>query len=218
MRIERDHVARGLSRAGLSGDQRVRLVQTGIGRDAIVRPLGGEGGRTPGTLVILAGAAGGLAPGLDDAPPVGRVIDTHGGAWTPTAGAGPETGGGSVTVVGVDHIVEGPSDKRALHDRTGASIVDMESHAFADACTGLGIAWAIVRGVSDTPDQTLPAEVLGWIDPAGETRTLRAAADLLTRPRLIPHVAGVLRRSGRVLPRVGDRAAAIARHWLGEAR
>ncbi len=211
MRIERDHVARALRRAG---DQQTRLVQTGIGKHAIIATLEREAAGpafAPGTLFVLAGAAGGLAHAVDDAPPIVRVIDTNGRSWTPASPVAPD--GLGVTLVGVDHIVEGPADKHALHARTGAAVVDMESHAFAEFCDGLGLPWCVVRGVSDTPDQTLPARVLSWIDPAGNTRSARAAIDLLLNPSLVPHIVGVVRRSNRVLPRVGQRVATIASAW-----
>lgn len=211
MRIERDHVARALARAG---DLQSRLVQTGIGKDAILTTLTREathGQLAPDTLVILAGAAGGLTRDVHDVPPIGRIIDTHGHAWTPAATT--DTASPSVTLIAVDHIVEGPADKHALYARTGASVVDMESHAFAADCQARGLAWTVVRGVSDTPDQTLPAQVLAWIDPAGNTRALRAATDLLLSPRLVPHIVGVVRRCNRVLPLVGDRVASIASAW-----
>lgn len=211
MRIERDHVAKALR----NSSEGIRLVQTGIGKDAIVATLAREASSlNPDALVILAGAAGGLTHLNNDVPPIARVIDTHGSSWTPSVCAG---GPDAVTVVAVDHIVEGPADKRALHERTGASVVDMESHAFAAACIQRGLSWCVVRGVSDTPNETLPAEVLGWIDPAGNTRTLRAVRDLALKPSLVPHIVSVVKRSSRVLPRVGARVAELAHAWQKHA-
>lgn len=124
-----------------------------------------------------------------------------------------------VTLIGVDEIIATPADKSRLAERTGAAIVDMESHAFIEACerlareSGVDVHWSIVRGVSDTPDETLPAEVLNWIDGDGNTRTLRAVRDLALRPRLVPHMVDVLRRSQRVLPLVGERVVEVCRAW-----
>jgi hypothetical protein len=209
MKIERVYVARALRDAGLSG---VPVVQTGIGKVAVVRAaavaLEESAAPRDATLVVLAGACGGLAA-VPDVPPIARVIDEHGGAWTP---AGADARG--VTLVAVDRIVATPADKRALAAATGAAIVDMESHALAAACGAEGTPWTVVRGVSDTPEETLPGEVLGWVTPGGGTRPLRAAWDMARRPSLVPHVRAVLARSSRVLPEVGRRTAEVVRAWL----
>jgi hypothetical protein len=201
MRIEHDHVRREVARAEL---ERVRVVQTGIGREAILRTLMGL--ERPG-LAVLAGAAGGLVAG-EDVPGLARAIDEHGRSWVPF-GADPN----GVTLIGVDTIVSTPEDKRALAARTGAAVVDMECHAFASRCEEMGVAWSVVRGVSDTPEETLPHEVLGWISPSGDTRKGRAILDMVRRPRLVGHIAGVVRRSNRVLPLVGRRVVEIIRMW-----
>jgi adenosylhomocysteine nucleosidase len=208
MRIERDAVAASLRRAGV--EARAKVVQTGVGKRAIVGTLERElaAGRPP--VVVLAGACGGLTP-TPAAPPIARVIDLHGSSWTvdPALGGAPEPRG--VTLVAVDEVISTPADKATLAQRTGAAVVDMESHAFCALCVQRGVRWTVVRGVSDTPDQTLPGEVLGWISPEGDTRAIAAAVGLVTRPRLIPHIAGVVRRSRRVLPMVGARVADIVR-------
>ena len=207
MEIERKAVARELRGAGLPD---TRVVQTGIGKDAIVRAAKAEFDRAaPGTLFVLAGACGGLSH-TTDVPPIARVIDEHGAQWTPRT-ADPR----GVTLIAVDHVVATPRDKRALAERTGAAIVDMETHAFAAACEAAGVPWTVVRGVSDTPDETLPAEVINWVRPDGGTYAARAAIGLLTKPSLVPHIIGVVRRANRVLPQVGRRGAAIAQEWGG---
>ncbi|MGE3323125.1 MAG: hypothetical protein AB7K52_12805 [Phycisphaerales bacterium] len=209
MAIERKAIARELARAGMKD---VRVVQTGIGKDAIVASLKGlfAGGPAP-DVVVLAGACGGLRP-VEDVPLIARVIDERGSEWTSGLGFTP-TGR---TLVAVDRVVATPQDKRRLADETGAAIVDMESHAFAAECerlgaSGHGLLWSIVRGISDSPEESLPAEVLGWITPSGETRSGRAVFDMVRSPRLVPHITRVLRRSSRVLPLVGRRVVEVLR-------
>jgi hypothetical protein len=205
MRIERAAVERAVRHAGL---EKVRVIQTGIGREAVLAAIVRCAG---GGLLVLAGACGGLVE-CGDVPPIAMVIDEHGERWTPF---GSDANG--VTLVGLDRIVSTPGDKRALAAATGAAVVDMESHAFAAECEKKGVAWAVVRGVSDTPEETLPAEVLGWITPEGNTRGVRAVLDMVRRPSLVPHIFGVLRRSNRVLPLVGERVVELVRAWR-EAR
>lgn len=207
MEIEQRAVARALRAAAPA--VRARVVRTGIGKDRIAehaRRLAAES--PPPAALILAGVCGGLAH-TAPLPSIARVIDEHGHAWAGGIGFAPGATG-AVTLVGVDRIVATPADKAALARGTGAAIVDMESHAFAALCESLGVRWSVVRGVSDTPDESLPAEVLGWIDAEGRSRAGRAVLDMARRPSLIPHMIRVLRRSSRVLPLVARRAVEIA--------
>jgi nucleoside phosphorylase len=205
MRIEHDAVLAAVKSRRLSS---ISVLQTGVGKDAILRTLDralSARQTRPPIAVLLAGACGGLAP-THAVPPIAMIIDTHNHRWTPPLAADPA----GVTLVAVDHVVATPEDKHALARSTGAAIVDMESHAFAARCESLSLPWGVIRGVSDTPDETLPSEVLRWISPEGNTRALRAAADLALKPTLIPHIAGVLKRSRRVLPMVGARVCDVA--------
>lgn len=206
MKIERRAIAMEVARAGV----RARVVQTGIGRDAVRRALERE--RASGDSFILAGACGALRE-VEDLPAVARVIDRGGSQWRCVFAPAPPPGRVVRTLVAVDHVVATPEDKLALHAETGADIVDMESHAFAAACEAYGVRWHVVRGVSDSPTETLPREVLGWITPSGETRSARAAFDLVRKPGLIPHIAAVVRRSYRVLPLVGREVVRTIREW-----
>jgi nucleoside phosphorylase len=211
MGIEMKAVAREVRAAGLEG--RVALHQSGIGAARIVATVekaaaGGAG------VMVLAGACGGLRP-TADVPRIARVVDEHGGVWAGGVGfAGDDPT--AVTLVAVDRVVETPEAKRALAEKTGASIVDMESHAFARRCEGLGVRWTVVRGVSDTPEEMLPGEVLGWVTEEGETRAGRAVWDMVRRPRLVWPMVKVLRRSERVLPGVGRGVVEVVRGLEGE--
>ncbi len=100
-------------------------------------------------------------------------------------------------IVGVSTgIVANPSDKRALHARTGAIAVDSESHVVANVAATHGLPMAAVRVIMDPAKRQLPEGALvavrenGTIDLAalmqwlvkkpGELPTLlRTAADAL---------------------------------------
>ncbi len=242
MAIEREAVETELLRAGFARDAagptrradgppmsvfggsgvRVRVIQCGIGKAAVVAAVEGVAAAGSGTgddeggvaLVVLAGAAGGLAQTVD-VPRIARVVREEAGAgaqagWTPSdaPAAGDDA---AVTLVGVDRVVATPRQKRELARATGAAVVDMESHAFAAACERLGVMWTVVRGVSDTPDETLPGIVVNWLDPAGNTRAWRAARDLAVRPWLVPHMLKVMKRTNTVLPKVGKRVVELTR-------
>lgn len=209
MAVERAAVERVLG--SMHPNLRPVVIQTGVGKDAIVRAVERLAATAPSdrpSIVVLAGCCGALAH-VDDVPAIAGIIDEHRRSWgaggplhAPLAvGFHPR----GVTLIAVDRIISTPADKHALHEATGAAIVDMEAHAFAAACERHGLRYAIVRGVSDRPDETLPEETLHWIRPDGSTRTLRAIIDLLRRPGHIPHMISFVRRCNRVLPKVGQR-------------
>lgn len=205
-RIEHDAVRKGLGRFDSASTE---IVQTGVGKHAILKTLTRRlDSASTLPLVILAGTCGGLVHS-DDTPHIARVIDEHGRVWLPTIGASDQ----GVTLVGVDRVISTPQAKRELHQTTRAAIVDMETHALAQFCVERGVAWSVVRGVSDTPDETLPEAVLGWITPEGNTRIPRAVWDMVLSPRLVPHIAAVMRRASRVLPKVANRVMELSREW-----
>lgn len=236
MEIERSAVSRSLRRVHVEG---VEVIRCGIGREAITgavervarasraeHPTTAHAHQREGAdeaidarlqlstrhpLIILAGACGALRE-VDDVPPIARVIDEHGGCWDDGMGMDPS----GVTLIAVDRVISTPEAKAHLARASGAAVVDMESHAFAATCRRHALPWAVVRGVSDAPHEVLPEEVLRWIAPDGRTRTWRALADLARRPSLIPHMRGVLARSRRVLPRVGERTVEVALAWRRE--
>lgn len=178
---------------------RARVVRTGPGAAAVARAVGAVDLGSVG-LVVLFGVAGGLAetPGAVSASEV--VDGATGERWTPRAGDG-----GGVVVAGVEAPIGTVEGKRALAARTGAAIVDCESHGFARACSERGLRWTIVRGVSDGPGDTLPACAAEWVRDDGRTDVRRVAADLLRRPALIASVARLGRATRAALAAAGGR-------------
>ncbi len=81
----------------------------------------------------------------------------------------------------------------ALAHRTGAIAVDMESAIILAVARERGLAAIVVRGVSDTADQSLPPGLARLVDAGGQTRPARAAALVLRRPALLGQ-AWALRR------------------------
>lgn len=173
---------------------RADVVQTGPGAPAVraaLERLVSERAHDDATL-ILFGVAGGLAP--CDTAIVSCVIDGNTGERfvSPLSHDG-------ATVVGVDEPALSIEEKRRLHHRTGAALVDMESHALARFCQLRNLQWLVVRGVSDGPDETLPAESLRWINPHGGVRPGRVLLDIALRPSLIPDLRRLNRRTNEAL-------------------
>jgi len=66
---------------------------------------------------------------------------------------------GKLTLITVNDVVETPEQKRALNERTGAEIVDMETFAIADVCQACNVPFFSCRVVLDTVDDRIPKDI-----------------------------------------------------------
>jgi hopanoid-associated phosphorylase len=143
---------------------------------------GGDGARLARDLhaasanagaIISFGVAGGLAPGLAPGSMlVARRVFVEDGepisadpAWARTLSAA--LGAPIVDFAGVDQPVVDRAGKRALHLRTGAHAVDMESHIAARAAAHRRIPFAALRVVADPAERQLPHAALVAMRPDG---------------------------------------------------
>ncbi|ACK52151.1 hopanoid-associated phosphorylase [Methylocella silvestris BL2] len=170
------------------------------GQNVHVISGGGDGARlrrdieaaAPGARAIISfGVAGGLAPGLQRGSLfVARKIIAADGAlfdadpdWSLALGAA--LGAALADFAGVDEAVAAVHAKRALHLRTGAHLVDMESHIAADVATRLGIPFAAVRAVADPAERQLPHAALVAMRPDGGLALGALTRSLARDPRQI---------------------------------
>jgi len=79
-----------------------------------------------------------------------------------------------------------PIDKRALHDATGATAVDTESHVAATVAAAHRLPFAAFRVIADPVDQPLPAAAAVALGRRGEVRLAAIAASLARRPGQLP--------------------------------
>lgn len=144
---------------------------------------------------------------------ISRVIDAQTGeVFTPTLPA--PHGVPSRTILGSDIILSTPRDKADAARRfPAAELVDTESHAFAKLMTSMNIPWAIVRGVSDRHDESLPPEAANWISRGGRTRIHRVLWDLLLNPSLSATLRTLNARSTAAL----NDASAVLRAVCGRS-
>ncbi|NWG26576.1 MAG: phosphorylase [Pseudorhodoplanes sp.] len=190
------------------------LIVTGIAREAAIVEGPGihavrSGADTPAlrralasldpkdfAAVISFGLAGGLHA---DHPPgriaIGRDVIAGGMRWS----ASPEivaaleralkAGGHDHAVVsfaGVDEAVMQPAHKRALHEKTGAHAVDMESHAAAAYAQTHGLPFGILRAICDPVTRALPEVAATALKPDGSVDYLAVAKGLARNPFQIP--------------------------------
>lgn len=164
-------------------------------------------------LLVSAGFCGGLVPALvrgQLVEPGQAVLDGEqaalGLATTSRAGTAP-------VIVTVATVVPTAAAKQALARRTGAQLVDMETHAVARAALAVGVPCAAVRVVSDDAATDLAPELASLGAPQSALRRLgRAVGAVARRPRAAADLWGAWERAvidGRTLgAALVDRVAA----------
>ncbi|MDJ0391093.1 hopanoid-associated phosphorylase [Roseomonas sp. E05] len=185
------------------------LVATGLRREAriLAGPEieavagGGDAGRLEAALERLAGEgacglisigiAGALAPGLHpgdwlvaSAVLDGEAVLLTDPAWTARLAARLSARQG--TFLGSDAVVAGAAEKVALHARTGAAAVDMESHIAARVARRHGLPFAAARVISDAADRSLPPAARVGMRPDGGMDLAGVLRALAARPGQLP--------------------------------
>lgn len=187
--------ARRLDEPRRSRGRRGSVHRCRIGERTVVAAVIGEGAaRARASLeeltlryrprrALLLGLAGALSPDLE----VGSLTRPENVAeiveGAPRWIAGGAAGDGA-TVVSVARIVPTAHQKSALWARLGEPsrcVVDLESAGFVDVMERCGVAWAVVRAISDGAAEDLPAELLRASDAGG--RVSRFEVVLRSAPR-----------------------------------
>ena len=162
---------------------RVAWCVSGVGGPAAARAAAIMlDGHRPRRLVS-AGFAGGLDPAVPRGGVVrpGAVTTEQPGTRLPLAMVGAEATAAGPLVVSVEAVAATVAQKQALADRTGAAIVDMETHAIATVAAKAGLPCLAIRVVSDDATQTLPAEVAALARPQSAFRRIGAVVGALGR-------------------------------------
>lgn len=168
------HAAGLVFREGQVAGRRVAWCVGGVGAEPAARAarLLIDGHRP--RLLVSAGFAGGLDPELRRGALVRptRAVDASGACPRTLVAPGAEAAAGSLTICTMHAIVRTPADKQALATRTGAALVDMETHAVAGVAAATHIPCAAVRVISDAAGDTLPREVAALTAPQSSFRRL----------------------------------------------
>lgn len=88
-------------------------------------------------------------------------------------------------LMGVAKPVMEVEKKFALHDRSGALAVDMESLSAANIATGHKTPFAVIRAVSDCSQCALPKIILQSLDESGNTKAWPIIKAMLKKPSLL---------------------------------
>ncbi|MDR3518926.1 MAG: nucleoside phosphorylase [Azospirillaceae bacterium] len=92
-------------------------------------------------------------------------------------------------------IVADPAAKRALQQRHGGVVVDMETLAVARAAARRGLPWTAIRAVADPVTFTLPPAALVALTAAGRPDLPAVLAAIARRPGQIPDLIRLARAS-----------------------
>lgn len=193
MKVEADYLRKALRDPG-----KFEIVISGIGRKNLENTL--QGIDIYNRWVVLAGVAGALRaeaiPGA--AYWIDCVVNEEGRTWVPVEKYQP-----SLSVLGADRVIEDFDQKVEAALKSGAFLVDMESHAFAQGMyMKFHKRWAILRGVSDAVEQSFPKEVVDWLTPHGEIRWFRAFWGLFAKKHLRADVASLLGNTEQAMANV----------------
>jgi nucleoside phosphorylase len=100
-------------------------------------------------------------------------------------------------ILGLDRMLSSPHEKADAFARSGALVIDMESHHVARAAAERGLPFVAVRAVSDQAHEALPAILASFVDTEGQTKMSAVlAALILGRVRI-----GALLQAGRASKR-----------------
>jgi adenosylhomocysteine nucleosidase len=164
------------------GPGRVAWCVAGVGRE--------RAGRAARLLVAghrpRAVVAAGFSGGLDRAVPRGGVVRPAAVCRLDDADPLPLAGGeeGGPLLLTVDRILRTTAEKTAAARVSGATLVDMETHAVAAAAQEAGLPCHAVRVISDALDDELPPDLGRLLEPQSTMRRAGTVLGMLgRRPR-----------------------------------
>jgi adenosylhomocysteine nucleosidase len=167
----------------------------------------------PPALVVSAGVCGALSPELREGELVVPeiVISSDGERWPVDRVAGLTAAG---TLYCAPAVVESPSDKARLWLETGARAVDMESAPILAWARGQAVPALVVRAVSDTSTEVVPAEFAAAVGSDGTLSATRAVRAVLARPATLSRALALRRGTAAALATVARALASLSRAAL----
>jgi adenosylhomocysteine nucleosidase len=184
-RVEREHAGR---RYTFFESEETVIICAGIGLEASRRASEAAVALYHPALLQSVGFAGALQSNMraGDILVPALVIDARDGSRI-------EIGDGNGTLL-TFMSVAGARQKSVLAQSYGAQAVDMEAAAVAAAAQAHGIAFRVVKVISDEMDFEMP-DMASFVDARGRFRTIAFAGHAVLRPWLWPCVATLGRNS-----------------------
>lgn len=166
------------------------ILVTGMGAAAAERAVQARLAASDWSAVLTCGFAGGLDPALQ----IGTVICDADEDFS-LRQALFDAGAVAARFHCAEQVAVTAYAKAMLRERTGADAVEMESGVIRRVCHARGIPSATVRVISDTAHQDLPLDFNLLVNADGKLSLGRLARQVLRRPRKIPALMALGRRS-----------------------
>jgi adenosylhomocysteine nucleosidase len=146
--------------------------------------------------LVSFGTAGALSGGVKSGDIIvpDKIIDTNGNTqalsspWRDKAlqqlNACPATVHNG-DMVSTDNVITSAADKHALHEKTAAIAVDMESALITTAAHSHGLPSLVIRVIVDEANMTIPGRILANTNAYGQVAILALLCSILLQPMLI---------------------------------
>jgi hopanoid-associated phosphorylase len=165
--------------------------------------------------LVSFGMCGGLAPALAPGTLVcARTVIASDGMRYPVDEAWRARIIGLVEAVdggvfGSDAIVGTAAEKAALHARTGAICVDLESAVAAEAAARAKLPFIVIRAIADPAERDLPSAAYIALTPDGAPDLGRILASVLREPGQISGLVRLAREARLALRTLSRTVAAV---------
>jgi adenosylhomocysteine nucleosidase len=184
-------------RRRVSGTE-VQILLTGMGPRNAERTIHAWLAKQRPALVLSAGFAGGLRPGLSRNT---VLFDTEEATLAKALSAARAQPG---TFACVPRVVTTVREKRGLFEMTGADAVEMESAVIRTLCHQQQIPNAMVRVVLDTADKDLPLDFNALLTAGYRLHAGKLALALAKSPGKIASLFQLRRHSTRAARRLAE--------------
>ncbi len=174
--------------------QRCSVRVSGVGAEKAMRETTGLLAEGQTTHLIICGFGGGLTAQITPGSLLiaERVLDATEDASAPPKAYRPDgrmlerAQGPCGALVTGGKVLTTPDEKRALHARTQAQMVDMETVGAVRAADAAGVPWLAVRVATDSLEESLPFDFNALADAEGNVDRSRVVLAALTHPWKIP--------------------------------
>jgi nucleoside phosphorylase len=189
-------------------EPRLLLRVTGVGRARAEQAIATILRECPPALVITAGFAGGLRPGL----PVGTVL-FEADAALPLAAFLQQAGAMPGRFHCTERMLITAREKAACHHQTGADAVEMESGWIREHCRRAGVVSATVRVISDAAEEDLPLDFNQLTDAEQQLSPLKLAGAVLKNPGALAGLRRLQRQTAFASRRLAEVLQTALQEW-----